>query len=131
MARTNIPVDALVGNGGVAQTAPTAVDQPNGMNVQVASLAGRSSRVMFLVHNADATHALTVKVDAGAQYPAGAAFRALENDIVVPASGNFWLGPFESAEVGQADQSINLDFLVATGGSYAGSTIAAFQEASV
>lgn len=112
MARTNLPLTDLAGNAGVTEST-TAIDQANGMNVQVISESvpakGEAEDVILIVANTY-TAAENVIVRAGAgPVPA---FRASLGDltVAVPASSTAIVGPFESARFAQADGSLNVDF---------------------
>jgi hypothetical protein len=112
MARTNLPLTALVGNSGVAEPAGTAIDQANGMVINLASTAvpaaGGPRHLIIQVKNTFAgTKVATIR--AGANPPS---MRAALGDITFtcPASANTFLGPFEAARVLQADGTINIDF---------------------
>jgi hypothetical protein len=102
MARTAIPLTQLVGNGGVAAS-PTTIDVVNGMTVA----AARPEWTIFVVTNTD-TSAHTVTVPAGD--PVGGTGNWPGQSFSVPASGQAFIGPFESARVQQKDGSLSLNF---------------------
>lgn len=114
MARTNLPTSLLPGNAaaGLADPAGTAIDQPNGMNVVLASgaiPAAPTARNLFLrvANTAAAPHNAIIR--AGAYPPA---FRSGLGDLLVSVTNatTKWIGPLEAARFAQADGSINLDF---------------------
>lgn len=113
MARTNLPVTALVANSGVLNPTATAVDQANGMNVKLVSenipAAANSDRLVLVVANTAAA-AHNVIVRAGAANPP--AFRAGIGDIdfSVTNAETAYVGPFEWARIAQSDGSVNVDF---------------------
>jgi hypothetical protein len=110
MARTNLPCDVAVKDSAVTQTS-TAIDATNGMNIQLPATPNqRGGRILLRITNSSGSNAITVTVDAGAAYPLGPAWRAQPLVLTVAVSATVWAGPFETAEVEQADQSINLDF---------------------
>jgi hypothetical protein len=104
VARTNLPLQPLVGDGG-ANVTFTAADVANGMNVQPVGQGERDSTPILIL----VTGTATVTVDAGVQYPAGGqANNALATAFAVVANGV--VGPISSSRWSQADQSMNLDF---------------------
>ncbi|HET9109673.1 MAG TPA: hypothetical protein VFN78_02495 [Ktedonobacterales bacterium] len=112
MARTNLPVTNLVANSGVALST-TAVDQANGMNLQLASSAipaASTSESLVLVVANTAASPFNVIIRAGASNPP--AFRAGLGDITVSVTNatTKYLGPFDYARVVQSDGSLNIDF---------------------
>ncbi len=112
MPRTALPTTNLPGAAALADPAGTAIDQPNGMVVALASGAvphapGAGRLVLRIANSAAAPYTVTVR--AGATPPA---FRAGLGDLTVsvPAGATRWFGPFESARFVQADGSLYLDF---------------------
>jgi hypothetical protein len=124
MARTNLPLSALVANGGLADPAGTAIDVTNGMNVaipatSIPSGSGLDKLILRVANTAGAAKNTIVRK--GVDPPA---FRASIGDLTVqvPATtGVRWIGPFEIARFAQSDGSLNIDFEAATAG-----TITAF-----
>lgn len=124
MARTNLPVSALVANGSLTTPAGTAVDQANGMNVALTSEAippayDAFRGLFFRVLNTNGT-ARNFIVRAGVYPPA---FRKDLGDLTVsiPATtGDVLVGPLDMSRFVQADGSVNVDF----GASFAGTITA-------
>jgi hypothetical protein len=112
MARTNLPLSALVNEGSLADPAGTAIDQANGMNVVMTSEtippAGDGYRVLLRVANSAASP-FNLIVRAGANPPA---FRAPLGDLTVAVTNatTKWVGPFDMSRHAQSDDSINIDF---------------------
>lgn len=118
MARTNLPVSALVAevsgaNTGLLDPAGTAVDQPNGMNIAITSESIPPTydayKGVFLRVANTAAAAHNVIVRAGVNPPA---FRAGIGDMTVSVTNGTtrWIGPFDMARHAQSDDSINVDF---------------------
>ena len=104
MARTNVPLSALVANAALTQPAGTNVDPTNG---HVIAANGLAQRIILRVDNTTVSgKAVTIK--AGAKPPA---MLATLGDIVVtvPASTVQFIGPLTPDRVNQADGSINID----------------------
>lgn len=112
MARTNLPVTNLTANGGTALST-TAIDQANGMNLQLASsaipAAATAENLVLVVANTAASP-YSVIVRAGASNPP--AFRAPLGDVSVSVTNGTtkYIGPFDYARVVQSDGSLNIDF---------------------
>lgn len=124
MARTNLPLSALVANGGLADPAGTSIDVTNGMTVAIPTTAIPSGphldKLILRVANT-AGAAKNVIVRAGSNPPS---FRAGIGDLTVqvPATtGVRFIGPFEVARFAQSDSSLSIDFESGTTG-----TITAF-----
>lgn len=118
MARTNLPVTALTGNGAVLNSAGTAIDATNGMTIALASnaipAAASADRLILYVQNSTAS-TKTVTVRAGANTsPGSPAFEAGKGDIttgnLTASTGTAFIGPFEVARVIQPDGSVSVDF---------------------
>jgi hypothetical protein len=117
MARTLIPVIALVANASIPAPAPVAIDQANGMNAKFASnlvpaSAGLEHAVLIVSNTAAAAKNIIVRAGVGGGITPGPAFRSGLGDLVIPipAGATRWLGPFDSARHMQLDGSVNLDF---------------------
>lgn len=117
MARTAVPLTALVANGSIANPAGTAVDPTNGHVI-----SGARMRKFFVrVTNTNGTNR-TCTIKAGAYPPAESAGLG-DLVVTVPATtGDVLIGPLESARFSQANGDIWVDL----GASIAG-IIAAFQ----
>ena len=111
MARTNAPVTNFTANAGLADPAPTAIDQANGMNV---AAKGLSAHIVLRIKNT-AGASKNVIVRAGVAPPALSAGQ-VTLPVAVAAGATKWLGPFESARFAQADGSVNVDFETGTTG---------------
>ena len=120
MARTNIPLSNLIGEGtvalgtytGILDPTATAADQANGMNVVLASGAipsAPAAELLLLRVANTAASALACIVRAGAYPPA---FESMKGDLSVTVTNatTRWIGPLEYARHAQADGSINVDF---------------------
>ena len=121
MARTNLPVTNLVGEGSLLQPAGTAVDQANGMNIAIQSSAipaASDSELLILQVANTAASPFTIIVRAGVQPPA---FRTLLGDLTITVTNatTRLVGPFDNARHAQADGSINIDFGVGFTGTIA------------
>jgi hypothetical protein len=117
MARTLIPVIALVANASIAAPASTAIDQANGMNARFASnlvpaSAGIEQAILIVSNTAASPKNIIVRAGVGGGITPGPAFRSGLGDLTlsVPAGATRWLGPFDSARHMQLDGSVNLDF---------------------
>lgn len=113
MARTNLPISALVAEGSLADPAGTAVDQANGMNVVMTTETIPPSYdaergVLLRVANTAASP-FNVIVRAGAYPPA---MRQFLGDLTVSVTNatTKWIGPLDMARHAQSDDSINIDF---------------------
>lgn len=118
MARTNVPLSALVRNGSLTTPAGTTADQPNGHIIPAAGVTGR---IFLRFTNTNGT-ARVATIKAGVNPPA---FRKDEGDLAVsvPATtGDVIVGPLDSAQFVQADGSIWVDLAA----SFAG-TVTAFK----
>lgn len=104
MARTNIPLTALVANSSVAQPAGTNVDPTNGHNILA---AGLTQRVILRINNTT-VGAKNVTIKKG---DAGPGQRVNLGDVVIACAGStvYFAGPFESARFVQDDGSIDID----------------------
>lgn len=105
MARTNVPITALLANGSIANPAGTTVDPTND---HVIAAGSDVDRLWIRCTNTNGTpRSLTVK--AGVNPPS---MRQGAGDLVisVPATtGDLLIGPLESARFAQADGSIYVD----------------------
>lgn len=131
MARTNLPLSALVAEAsvalgtytGLADPAGTAIDQANGMNVSLATTAipaAPGAELLLLRVANTAASPKNVIIRAGAYPPAFESGKGDQN-VSVTNGTTRWIGPFEYARHAQADGSINVDFDAGTTG-----TITAF-----
>lgn len=131
MARTNLPLTTLTPNSAVLNTAGTAVDQANGMYVQMTSSGipapGSLERLILYVTNTFAGVG-TVTVRAGiyvlstpifasmvkSSYPNVPGFESAKGDLVTgnltASTGIAFIGPFEVARFINQDNAIALDF---------------------
>ncbi len=120
MARTNLPLTSLTANSAVLNSAGTAVDATNGMNIQIPTNAipagGTADRLVLYVQNTTASTE-TVIVRAGANTtgdPNSPAFRAGQGDLTTgnlnASTGSAFIGPFDPSRFVQPDGSINVDF---------------------
>ncbi len=119
MARTNLPLTTLTGNGAVLNNAGTAIDATNGMNIALASgavpAASSEDRLVLYVQNTTAsTKTVTVRAGVGGGATPGAAFESGKGDLttgnLTGTTGTAFIGPFETARFTQSDSSINVDF---------------------
>jgi hypothetical protein len=120
MARTNVPLSALVGNGSLVDPAGTALDATNDHSIDVS--AAHPEELMLRVTNTSGS-TQTVTVKAGGAYPP--AFRAGQGDLtasVAATTGVTWIGPFSSSRFLQAGNLLNVDIAVGHTG-----TITAFR----
>lgn len=120
MARTNLPLTTLTPNSAVLNNAGTAIDQANGMNIQLPTTsipaAPQSDTLVLYVKNATAATE-TVTVRAGTNTtgdPNSPAFRAGLGDLttgnLTASTGTAFIGPFDPSRFQQSDGSINVDF---------------------
>lgn len=123
MARTNLPLSTLTPNSSIAAPTGTAIDQANGMNVQIPTntfpATPECDHLFLLATNSAAgSHIVTVRAGVGGGATPGAAFRAGLGDlaITVGASATRWIGPFDPARFLQVDGSVNVDFDAGTTG---------------
>jgi hypothetical protein len=107
MARTDVPISILVGNGSLADPAGTTIDATNDHSISLATV--HSEELLIRVTNtAGADHTVTVKAG-GANPPA---WRGGQGDltVTVPAtSGVAWIGPLSSSRFFQAGNVLNVD----------------------
>lgn len=115
MARTNVPLTALVPNGGITEPAGTAVDPTNGHVIDVTST---DAHVIIEVNNTAVTDKV-VTVKAGTNNPP--AFRKDLGDVAVTvtASTRAFIGPLESARFIQPGQKLNIDMAAGITGTIA------------
>lgn len=119
MARTNLPLTALVANSAILNQAGTAVDQVNGMNIQIPTTGipatGNIERLVLYVQNTGAgAQTVIVRKGVGGGATPGAAFESGKGDLttgnLTATTGTAFVGPFEVARFLQADGSVNIDF---------------------
>lgn len=125
MARTNLPLTNLVGNGAVLNNAGTAIDATNGMNIAfpgTAVPAGGSTDdlVLFVENTAAATKTVIVRAGVGGGATPGPAFRSGLGDYttgnLTATTGTAFIGPFDPSRFVQLDDSLNIDFAAGTTG---------------
>jgi len=126
MARTNLPVTELDPKSPTLNSAGTAIDAANGMNIALASSAipakAGADRVILYVQNSFAgTKTVTVKAGAGVAAPSNfgsgypipsqeQGYGDLTTGNLTASTGTAFIGPFEAARYIQTDGSINVDF---------------------
>lgn len=124
MARTNLPLTnmqmtATGAPGSVLNTAGTAIDATNGMNIQIPAsnipAPGSGERLLLYVQNTTASvQTVTVRKGVGGGVTPGPAFRSGKGDFVTAnlnaTTGLAFIGPFEPAIFAQLDGSFNVDF---------------------
>lgn len=125
MARTNLPPTSLTSNGAVLNSAGTAIDATNGMNVQlptssVPANSGADRLVLYVQNTAAATKTVIIRAGVGGGATPGQAFRSGLGDFtsgnLSASTGTAFIGPLESARFAQSDGSINVDFASGTTG---------------
>lgn len=127
MARTNLPVTNLTANGAVLNSAGTAIDATNGMNISLSAgttsipAGGDSDELILYVQNtAGATKTVTVRAGVGGGATMGPAFRSGIGDLTTgnlnATTGTAFIGPFDPSRFLQLDGSINVDFATGTTG---------------
>src|SRR5260221_285345 len=126
MARTNLPVTLLDPKNPSLNTAGTAIDAANGMNIVLASSAipsrpGADRLVLYVQNTFAGTKTVTVRAGAGIAAPAGfgtgypvqskeQGLGDLVTGNLTASTGTAFIGPFDSARFVQTDGSINVDF---------------------
>lgn len=120
MARTNLPLSAIVANGADLNDAGTAIDATNGMNLQIPTggipAGGNLDRLLLYVQNTTAsTKTVTIRKGANTGVdPNAPAFEAGKGDYttgnLTASTGTAFIGPFEVARFAQPDGSLNVDF---------------------
>jgi hypothetical protein len=117
MARTSLPLTTLDPTNGKVAPTTTAIDQANGMVIDMTSSAipsGSNSYDLCIVFNQTFAGSKNIIIRAGANPPA---FRKDKGDLLVAANAQVaYVGPFEPARFMQANGSINVDFDAATTG---------------
>jgi hypothetical protein len=118
MSRTQIPLTTLTHNGITDIPTGTAIDQGNGMYIDLTTTAmpaGPASEDLTILvettNGADKT--VTIKAGSGGGATAGAAFRSPFGDLTLTAKaskGGGIIGGLESSRVMQANNQIYLDF---------------------
>ena len=125
MARTNLPVTSMVPNSAVLNSAGTAIDVANGMNIVLSSTSfpapgGADTLILYVQNTAAATKTVTVQAGVGGGATPGAAFESGKGALVTgnlnATTGTAFIGPFEVARFVQTDGSINVDFAAGTTG---------------
>ncbi|MFI0939149.1 hypothetical protein [Streptomyces sp. NPDC021020] len=107
MARTDVPLSVLVGNGSLADPAGTTIDATNDHSIGVA-VTHPEELLIRVTNTAGSDHVVTVK--AGGPYPP--AWRGGQGDltVTVPATtGVAWIGPLSSSRFLQAGNVLNVD----------------------
>ena len=114
MARTDVPISNLVGNGSLADPAGTNLDATNDHSISLNSV--HSEELLIRVTNTHSSdHVVTVK--AGGKNPP--AWRGGQGDltVTVPAtSGVAWIGPLSSSRFLQTGNVLHLDIEAAHAG---------------
>ena len=125
MARTNLPVTNLTANGAVLNSAGTAIDATNGMNIAltttgIPAAGGPSDLILYVQNTAGATKTVTVRAGVGGGATMGPAFRSGIGDFTTgnlnATTGTAFIGPFDASRFLQLDGSINVDFASGTTG---------------
>lgn len=125
MARTNLPLTNLTPNSAVLNSAGTAIDAANGMNIQLPTTgvpaAGNADTLVLYVQNTFAgTKTVTVRAGVGGGATPGPAFRSGIGDLTTgnlnASTGTAFIGPFDVSRFAQLDGSINIDFQSGTTG---------------
>lgn len=118
MARTAIPVSTFT-SGVLLNNAGTAIDQSNGMYVDLSSTAipaanGSEDLFLYITNSDSGTHTVTVRAGVGGGATPGAAFRSGLGDLTTGAmtgtTGTAFIGPLDSMRFAQLDGKINVDF---------------------
>lgn len=126
MARTNLPLTKLDPKAPTLNSAGTAVDAANGMNIALAastipSQAGGDRLILYVQNTTAATKTVTVRAGAGVAAPSNfgyaypipsqeQGFGDLVTGNLTATTGTAFIGPFELARFVQPDGSINVDF---------------------
>ena len=126
MARTNLPLTTLNPKSPTLNSAGTAVDAANGMNIQLSSSAIPSAAsgerlVIYVTNTFSGTKTVTVRAGAGVAAPAGfgtgypipsqeQGLGDLVTGNLTASTGTAYIGPFDTARFLQVDGSINVDF---------------------
>ncbi|MFK4096721.1 hypothetical protein [Streptomyces anthocyanicus] len=107
MARTNVPISNLVGNGSLADPAGTTLDATNDHSIDV-SVTHPEELIIRVTNTHSSAHTVTLK--AGGTNPP--AWRGGQGDLTVsvPATtGVAWLGPVSSSRFQQAGGLLHVD----------------------
>lgn len=126
MARTNLPLTSLDPKNPTLNSAGTAVDATNGMNITLASSAIPSSAsgdrlILYVTNTFAGTKTVTVRAGAGVAAPSGfgtgypipsqeQGLGDLVTGNLTASTGMAIIGPFETARFVQPDGSVNVDF---------------------
>jgi hypothetical protein len=126
MARTNLPLTSLNPKSPTLNSAGTAVDAANGMNIALASSAIPSAAsgdrlVIYVTNTFAGTKTVTVRAGVGVAAPAGfgtgypvpsqeMGIGDLVTGNLTASTGTAYIGPFDTARYVQPDGSINVDF---------------------
>jgi hypothetical protein len=119
MARTNLPVTNMTPNSAVLNSAGTAIDASNGMNIQFSSTSipaagGPDTLILYVQNSTASTKTVTVRAGVGGGATPGAAFRSGLGDLTTgnlsASTGTAFIGPFDVSRFVQTDGSINVDF---------------------
>lgn len=119
MARTNLPLTNLTGNGAVLNNAGTAIDATNGMNIalpasSIPSPSDGDMLVLYVQNTTASTKTVTVRAGVGGGATPGPAFRSGLGDLttgnLTATTGTAFIGPFDVSRFAQLDGSINIDF---------------------
>lgn len=125
MARTNLPLITLTGNGVALNPTATAIDATNGMTVAIPTNAipagGNIDRlVLYVANTTGSTKTVTVHAGSNTSYPGVPAFESSKGDLttgnLTATTGTAIIGPFEVARFIQLDNSISIDFAASTTG---------------
>jgi hypothetical protein len=124
MPRTQIPLTTLTRNSITDIPAGTAIDQSNGMYIDLASTAipagpGAENLTIEVRTTNGADKAITIKAGVGGGVTSGQSFRSGIGDLALTAhaaSGGGVIGGLESARFMQLDSKINIDFASGTTG---------------
>jgi hypothetical protein len=125
MARTNLPLTTLTPNSAVLNSAGTAIDATNGMNIQMPTTAipaagGPDTLILYVQNTFAGTKTVTVRAGVGGGATPGQAFRSGLGDLTTgnlnASTGTAFVGPFDVARFVQLDGSVNVDFAAGTTG---------------
>lgn len=119
MARTQIPLSTFT-SGADLNDAGTAIDQSNGMYINLASTAvpaanGSEDLLLYVTNTySGGVGTVTVRAGVGGGATPGAAIRSGLGDYtsgnLTASTGTAFIGPFDSARFIQSDGTLHLDF---------------------
>jgi hypothetical protein len=107
MARTNVPISSLVGNGSLADPAGTTLDATNDHAISLSSVHAEEL-VIRVTNTHSSAHTVTLK--AGGSNPP--AWRAGQGDITASVAANTgvtFIGPVSSSRFQQAGGNLYVD----------------------